>query len=202
MVVITAVEPERRLVWRDIQQQFTAEIRLEPGTGRHDASYAHDRSLAVARRARRPAPAPTEGARPTARPLPDCCNSVGPHDVRPPLSRCLARCRLRRAPDRNPGRGRDEREGRRRREAEAEERRQRPAGPARGGERRPSEEHPRAHGPPRVHQEGVPDADRRPSSREAGRGALRRPRGRERRQRDRAGSRPTRAARRRSGSAR
>ena len=32
VVVITAVEPERRLVWRDIQQQFTAEILLEPGT--------------------------------------------------------------------------------------------------------------------------------------------------------------------------
>ena len=32
VVVITTVEPERRLVWRDIQQQFTAEILLEPGT--------------------------------------------------------------------------------------------------------------------------------------------------------------------------
>jgi uncharacterized protein YndB with AHSA1/START domain len=32
LVVITTVEPERRLVWRDIQQQFTAEILLEPGT--------------------------------------------------------------------------------------------------------------------------------------------------------------------------
>ena len=32
VLVITAVEPERRLVWRDIQQQFTAEILLEPGS--------------------------------------------------------------------------------------------------------------------------------------------------------------------------
>lgn len=30
LIVITAVEPERRLVWQDLQQAFTAEIRLEP----------------------------------------------------------------------------------------------------------------------------------------------------------------------------
>jgi uncharacterized protein YndB with AHSA1/START domain len=30
MVVITAVEPEFRLAWHDIEQSFTAEVRLEP----------------------------------------------------------------------------------------------------------------------------------------------------------------------------
>jgi uncharacterized protein YndB with AHSA1/START domain len=30
LVVIAAVEPEQRLAWRDVQQGFTAEIRLEP----------------------------------------------------------------------------------------------------------------------------------------------------------------------------
>jgi len=30
LVVLTAVEPEQRLAWQDVQQQFTAEIRLEP----------------------------------------------------------------------------------------------------------------------------------------------------------------------------
>jgi uncharacterized protein YndB with AHSA1/START domain len=30
MVVITAVEPDFRLAWRDVQQQFTAELLLEP----------------------------------------------------------------------------------------------------------------------------------------------------------------------------
>ena len=29
-VVITAVEPERRLAWHDVQQRFTAELLLEP----------------------------------------------------------------------------------------------------------------------------------------------------------------------------
>ena len=28
--MLTAVEPEQRLAWQDVQQQFTAEIRLEP----------------------------------------------------------------------------------------------------------------------------------------------------------------------------
>jgi uncharacterized protein YndB with AHSA1/START domain len=30
LIVITAVEPERRLAWQDVQQRFTAEIVLEP----------------------------------------------------------------------------------------------------------------------------------------------------------------------------
>ena len=30
LVVITAVEPEQRLAWQDVEQQFTAEIRIEP----------------------------------------------------------------------------------------------------------------------------------------------------------------------------
>jgi len=30
MIVLTVVEPERRLVWQDVQQGFTADIRLEP----------------------------------------------------------------------------------------------------------------------------------------------------------------------------
>jgi uncharacterized protein YndB with AHSA1/START domain len=30
IVVITAVEPEFRLAWHDVQQEFTAELRLEP----------------------------------------------------------------------------------------------------------------------------------------------------------------------------
>jgi uncharacterized protein YndB with AHSA1/START domain len=30
-VVLTAVEPERRLAWHDVQQRFTAELLLEPG---------------------------------------------------------------------------------------------------------------------------------------------------------------------------
>ena len=30
LIVLTAVEPEQRLAWHDVQQQFTAEIRLEP----------------------------------------------------------------------------------------------------------------------------------------------------------------------------
>jgi hypothetical protein len=30
LIVITAVEPERRLAWQDVQQAFTAQIRLEP----------------------------------------------------------------------------------------------------------------------------------------------------------------------------
>jgi uncharacterized protein YndB with AHSA1/START domain len=29
-VVLTAVDPERRLAWHDVQQRFTAELRLEP----------------------------------------------------------------------------------------------------------------------------------------------------------------------------
>jgi uncharacterized protein YndB with AHSA1/START domain len=31
IVVITAVEPDFRLAWHDVQQQFTAELLLEPG---------------------------------------------------------------------------------------------------------------------------------------------------------------------------
>jgi uncharacterized protein YndB with AHSA1/START domain len=30
LIVITAVEPERRLAWQDVEQAFTAQIRLEP----------------------------------------------------------------------------------------------------------------------------------------------------------------------------
>ena len=30
LIVLTAVEPEQRLAWQDVQSQFTAEIRLEP----------------------------------------------------------------------------------------------------------------------------------------------------------------------------
>jgi uncharacterized protein YndB with AHSA1/START domain len=30
LVVITAVEPEQRLAWQDVEQQFSAEIRIEP----------------------------------------------------------------------------------------------------------------------------------------------------------------------------
>jgi uncharacterized protein YndB with AHSA1/START domain len=30
LIVITAVEPEHRLAWNDVQQQFTAELLLEP----------------------------------------------------------------------------------------------------------------------------------------------------------------------------
>ena len=30
IIVITAVEPERRLAWHDVQQRFTAELLLEP----------------------------------------------------------------------------------------------------------------------------------------------------------------------------
>jgi uncharacterized protein YndB with AHSA1/START domain len=35
MVVVTAVEPPLRLAWRDLQQRFDAEIRLEPASGGH-----------------------------------------------------------------------------------------------------------------------------------------------------------------------
>jgi uncharacterized protein YndB with AHSA1/START domain len=35
MLVITKVEPERRLVWHDLQQDFDAEIRLEPAPEGH-----------------------------------------------------------------------------------------------------------------------------------------------------------------------
>jgi hypothetical protein len=31
--VITAVEPERRLAWQDVQQRFIADLRLEPAPG-------------------------------------------------------------------------------------------------------------------------------------------------------------------------
>jgi uncharacterized protein YndB with AHSA1/START domain len=30
LIVVTAVEPERRLAWNDLEQGFSAEIRLEP----------------------------------------------------------------------------------------------------------------------------------------------------------------------------
>jgi len=30
LIVITAVEPERRLAWQDVQQRFSADLRLEP----------------------------------------------------------------------------------------------------------------------------------------------------------------------------
>jgi uncharacterized protein YndB with AHSA1/START domain len=30
LIVIAAVEPERRLAWRDVQQGFAAELRIEP----------------------------------------------------------------------------------------------------------------------------------------------------------------------------
>jgi uncharacterized protein YndB with AHSA1/START domain len=33
LIVITAVEPERRLAWQDLQQAFAAEIRLDPAGG-------------------------------------------------------------------------------------------------------------------------------------------------------------------------
>jgi uncharacterized protein YndB with AHSA1/START domain len=33
LIVITAVEPERRLAWQDVQQGFSAEVRLEPAAG-------------------------------------------------------------------------------------------------------------------------------------------------------------------------
>ena len=58
-----------------------------------------------ARNTRGPAPLPRQAPRPTARPLPDCCHSVDAH-VRPPLPRCIARCRLRRARHRHPRRRR------------------------------------------------------------------------------------------------
>ena len=35
MLVITKVEPELRLAWRDLQQEFEAEIRLEPAPDGH-----------------------------------------------------------------------------------------------------------------------------------------------------------------------
>ena len=41
MVVITKAEPERRLAWRDLQQGFEAEIRLEP------APEGHTRAMLV-----------------------------------------------------------------------------------------------------------------------------------------------------------
>jgi uncharacterized protein YndB with AHSA1/START domain len=42
-VVITAVEPERRLAWHDVQQRFTAELVLEPATdGRTRANLTID----------------------------------------------------------------------------------------------------------------------------------------------------------------
>ena len=31
LIVITAVEPERRLAWQDVQQSFSADLRLQPG---------------------------------------------------------------------------------------------------------------------------------------------------------------------------
>ena len=43
LIVITAVEPERRLAWQDVQQSFTAEIRLEPAAdGNTRATLAID----------------------------------------------------------------------------------------------------------------------------------------------------------------
>jgi hypothetical protein len=30
LIVITAVEPEQRLAWQDVEQRFTADLRLEP----------------------------------------------------------------------------------------------------------------------------------------------------------------------------
>jgi len=41
MVLITKAEPERRLAWRDLQQGFEAEIRLEP------APEGHTRAMLV-----------------------------------------------------------------------------------------------------------------------------------------------------------
>jgi uncharacterized protein YndB with AHSA1/START domain len=35
LIVITAVEPERRLGWRDIQQGFSADLQLEPAPDGH-----------------------------------------------------------------------------------------------------------------------------------------------------------------------
>jgi uncharacterized protein YndB with AHSA1/START domain len=43
LIVITAVEPERRLAWQDVQQSFAAEIRLEPAAdGNTRATLAID----------------------------------------------------------------------------------------------------------------------------------------------------------------
>jgi uncharacterized protein YndB with AHSA1/START domain len=43
MVVITAVEPDFRLAWHDVQQQFTAELLLEPAAdGRTRATLSVD----------------------------------------------------------------------------------------------------------------------------------------------------------------
>ena len=143
IIVITAVEPERRLAWHDVQQRFTAELLLEPAAdGMTRATLTID-SPGARRNPRGPAPAAPPGARPTARPLPDCCNSVDAH-VRPPLPRCIPRCRLRRARDRHPRRRRHERQSRRRREAGPEERRQPP---------RARSSTPRARAAPRVSRE-------------------------------------------------
>jgi uncharacterized protein YndB with AHSA1/START domain len=45
LIVITAVEPERRLAWQDLQQAFAAEIRLDPaGEGNTRATLVIDAS--------------------------------------------------------------------------------------------------------------------------------------------------------------